>query len=345
MGVVTRRDSKWFWLTLERAGKPPLREATRIACRGLPPGQMKEHRRLAEQVYHARMADLARQRVGLPVETTRATFRYFAAWYVKHVTPAKRSAVKEASMIRTLGKHFGGWALDRLDQAAAREYLTKRTKAVAPATANRELDVLKSMLTAAVPRYLPSNPLAGMRRLHARRAAPPVLSLEDEARILNRLSMPHRALVIAAVDTLVRLSDLCTLQRAQDHGDHFEIADPKTTPYRVPVSTRLRSAINDLGPLITGHRYVFGGSRPVRPAAITQAFRFACFDLGIPYGRPDGLTWHALRHTGATRALAAGATVRDLMALGGWADVKSVARYTRPTGVDRALVDRMSKAR
>jgi integrase len=342
VGVVTRKDSRYFWVNLERKGQPPIREATRIVCKGLPAGQLKEHRRLAEQVYHARMADLARQRVGLPTEHQRATFRYFVAWYLKHITSTKRSKVREASMLRRLVEHFGGWALDRIDQPAAREYLTKRVKSVQPSTANRELDVLKSVLSAAVPKYLPANPLAGMKRLHARRAAPPVLSHVDELRLLNLLPPADGALIIAAVDTLVRLSDLCKLQWAQDHGGWLEIHDPKVAPYRVPVSTRLRAALDALP---RSGRYVFGGSTPARQANVTRMFRFACFELGIAYGRPDGVTWHALRHTGATRAIAAGATVRDLMALGGWADFKSVTRYTRPTGVDRDLVDRMSKQR
>jgi integrase len=55
------------------------------------------------------------------------------------------------------------------------------------------------------------------------------------------------------------------------------------------------------------------------------------------------VTFHSLRHTGATRAIQAGATLRDLQALGGWRDIKSVMRYTRPTTEDGALVDRMSR--
>ena len=71
-------------------------------------------------------------------------------------------------------------------------------------------------------------------------------------------------------------------------------------------------------------------------------FKAGCAAAGIPHGRPDGVTFHSLRHTGATRAIAAGATLRDLQALGGWRDLKSVMRYTRPTSADRSLVDRMS---
>jgi integrase len=137
------------------------------------------------------------------------------------------------------------------------------------------------------------------------------------------------------------------LQWAQDHGDYLEIHDPKAAPYVVPVSTRLRAALDALpktSPYVFAQHARTPKGRP-SVAKVTQMFRFGCYAAGIRYGRPGGLTWHALRHTGATRALGAGASVRDLMALGGWRDMKSMARYTRPTGVDRALVDRMSRAR
>lgn len=347
MGVVTRPDSPYFWVNLEREGRPPLRESTRILYRGVPPQQLRENRREAERIYNVRMTDLARQRVGLPtsVERQRITLRTWAKWYQTHVTPTKRGAAREVSMIAHLVGYFGGWALDRLDQAAVREYMTARLKAVTPGTVNREVDVLKSMLGAAVPKHLAKHPLRGMKRLRARVPEPPVLSHEDEARLLAVLAPADQALIIAALDTLVRLSDLVGLRWAQDHGTHLEIHDPKARPYKVPVSTRLRTALDALpkgSPYVFAHHQRADGGPP-SAATVTRMFRFACYQIELPYGRGHGLTWHALRHTGATRAIAAGATLRDLMALGGWADLKSVQRYTRPTGVDLALVDRMSR--
>lgn len=346
MGVVTRRDSPFYWLNIERPGLPPLRESTRILARGLPPPLLRENRQLAEQVYATRLADLARARHGLAVERPRTTFRAFAAWYLDHVTPTKRTAAREASAVRTLVAFFGRLELATIDHALAREYVTTRRRAVKPATVNREVDVLKSMLTSAVPRYLERNPLLGMKRLRARSPEPRVLSHEEERRLLAALETPaQRALVIGALDTLVRLSDLVGLRWSQDRGDHLEIPDPKTAPYKVPVSRRFRLALDALA---RSSAFVFSGfhhGRGARPSqnAVIRMFRAACAAADVPYGRPDGVTWHALRHTGATRAIAAGASLRDLMALGGWRDLKSVLRYTRPTGVDRALVDRMSR--
>ena len=78
---------------------------------------------------------------------------------------------------------FGRFPLDIIDVELAREYLTARRKAVKPATANREIDVLKSMLTSAVPKFIPANPLFGLRRLRARAPEAQILSFEDEAKL------------------------------------------------------------------------------------------------------------------------------------------------------------------
>jgi integrase len=344
VGVVTRKDSPYFWLNLERPGLPPLREPTKIRSRGLPEPQLRENRRLVQQIYATRMGDLARQRHALPLPTERVTFAVFARWYEQHVTPTKRTAAREKSAIKQLVAVLGRRALEAIDVATAQEYRTARKRVVKPNTINRELDVLKSMLSAAVPRYLAHNPLTGLKRVRARSLPPRLLTREEEARILAVLTPADQALIICALDTCLRLSDVVNLRREQDRGETLLIHDPKVEPYRVPVSTRLRAALDALpkrGPWFFTQHHQGEGERAPQNSVI-RMFEKACKAASVPHGRPHGVTFHCLRHTAATRALEAGATVRDLMALGGWRDMDSVLRYTRATRADRALVDRMA---
>lgn len=60
MGVYVRADSQYFWLGLEREGKPILREATRVPARHSSPAQAAECRRQAQDIYVHRMVELAR---------------------------------------------------------------------------------------------------------------------------------------------------------------------------------------------------------------------------------------------------------------------------------------------
>jgi integrase len=345
MGVVTRKDSPYYWLNLERPGLPPLRESTKLLARGLPDPQLAENRRLAQQIYQTRMGDMARSRHGIPVTTERATFATFAAWYLKHVTPEKRTAAREASAIKRLVSVLGRRPLDSISHETAVEYRTVRRKSVKAATVNREVDVLKSMLTAAVPRYLPANPLAGLKRLRARSAPPRLLTREEEARLLAVVPPADAALLICALDTCLRLTDVVNLRRDQDRKTTLVIPDPKAEPYKVPVSSRLRAALDALPKSKSGYYFAQHhqgeGARASQNSAI-RMFQLACKAAKVPHGRPSGVTFHCLRHTAATRALDAGATLRELMELGGWRDLKSVLRYTRATAADQALVDRMA---
>ena len=338
MGIVTRRDSRYFWLNIERPGLPPLRESTRILCRGLPPPVLRENRLLAEQVYNTRLGDLARQRHGVSVERPRASFRAFAGWYLAHVTPGKRTAARETSAVGHLVAHFGRQPLERLDADAVREYVTARRATVKASTVNREIDVLKSMLSAAVPKYLDRNPLLGLRRLRARAPEARVLTFDEEARLREVLTPPNVVLLTCALDALLRLGDIVRLTWSQDRGTYLDVWDPKGEPYRPTISTRLRAGLDTLE---RRGRRVF--HHLADENAVIRMFADACHRAGVPHGRPHGVTFHSLRHTGATRAIQAGATLRDLQALGGWRDIKSVMRYTRPTTEDRALVDRMSR--
>lgn len=57
----------------------------------------------------------------------------------------------------------------------------------------------------------------------------------------------------------------------------------------------------------------------------------ACEKAKIPYGRAEhGLTFHALRHTGATRLVERGVSLRIIQELGGWASMRQLERYAHP---------------
>lgn len=342
MGVVTRPNSKYFWMNLERPGAKPIRKSTKVLCRGLDPKRLRENRVLADKIYHVAMAELAQARAGVPVDRAHQTFRTYAAWYEAHVTVKKRTRDREASAIKRLVTFFGGYPLARVDRALVLEYRATR-EGVKNGTINREIDVLKAMLGEAVPTYLPVNPLLGLKRLRARAPEAQTLTREQEAAILKTQDERGRAVLICALDTMMRLGDLVKLTWAQDKGAYFDLYDPKGASYRPVISARLRAALDVLK------------ADPDRSARIfrwlwdenagKRWFTKACQRAKVPHGRPHGVTFHGLRHTGATRFMQVpGATLTDLMAQGGWRDLKSVMRYQHVSGATRAIVDRMNRA-
>lgn len=105
MGLYRRPDSPFWWLCLERPGQRPIRESTRIPVDGGTPGQTRQNRELAEQVYAARMGDLARGRYRLP--TDRPSAQGGATFHCLRHTGASRMLNRGVD-IRTVAE-LGNW--------------------------------------------------------------------------------------------------------------------------------------------------------------------------------------------------------------------------------------------
>lgn len=340
MGVYTR-DSPFYWMLLERPRQRPHRESTGIPIEGGSPAQNNELRRQAQAIYAARMVDLARLRFKLPTALTRRTFAQQRAWYADHVSPTKRGTVQERSMLRQLGRYFDRYELRDLDRPRAQEWRTWRRGQVSDATVTREESLLKHLLGLAVPTYLDANPLTGLTKLRVPDTDTRILSPAEEARLLKACRRPEDyAVVVCALDTLLRLTNTKNLTRRQDHGAYL-FSDTKTDAIKIPISTRLRAALDALpmrGPSFFPS-YAPHGASPLR-----KMFLAACRRARVATGRKTGgVSFHCLRHTGASRMLAAGVDVKTVMKIGGWKNLKVLERYLHPTdAAARAAVNRIA---
>lgn len=331
MGIFERPDSPFLWLWLERPGRKGLREATTIPKDGGSPDGNREMRRQAQAIYAVRMAEIARGRHKLPGGGERRTFRQHREWYAQHVSAEKRGTDREVSMLRQLAAFFDGRDLRDIDQELAREWRTARMREVSASTVRREEALLKHLLTTAVPKYLDANPLAGLRRVRVVDPDTRVLTHDEERRLLAVLDQEARALVICALDTLLRLRDVADLQRRQDHGTYLH-SDTKTGVVKIPISDRLRAALDGLPKGKPVGRFYFPtyAERPNTPLIVM--FRRALEEAEIPTGRKTGgVSFHTLRHTGATRMLEAGIDVKTVAEIGGWRNLKVMDRYLHPT--------------
>jgi integrase len=339
MGVYTRTDSPFFWLLLERPGQRAIRESTRIPVEGGTPQQSQANRQVAQEAYAARMAHLARQDYQLPGVREGISFGTYADWHEKNVSVHKRNADRERSMIRRFKRDLGELPLTEVTRERVQEWITARRQAVSASTVNRETELLKHMMGQAVPKYLPANPLSRLGRLRTAKHEARVLTPAEETRLLKVLTdAEDRALILTALDTLIRLTDAVTLKRQQDHGSYLTIVDPKVEQYKVPVSKRLRKALNRLPKTSAWFfpKYCLDGagtprSHHARRSLVERMFENACRAARILYGREaHGVTFHCLRHTGASRMLSAGVSVKVVQEIGGWKNLKVLERYLHP---------------
>lgn len=332
MGIYARRDSKYWWMLLETSGQ---KLSTKVLVAAPDAYTRKHQRQQAEAIYRARMTDLARTRAGLPaIGVSALAFDAFADWYDTHVIAKHRGKEREREILPLLRAHCGGMPISAITPGTATEYETARLEAgVRPRTVNREIALLKSMLTVAVAEgHLEASPLKGRPLLRAvKRKKRIIQSPKEEALLLAQLAPDDQALYIVAVDTLIRLSNVLHLRRDEDKGDRLELTDSKTGPYAVPLSARARQALDalpDRGPYYFAHRRTAKSERTQR-AIIRRMLERACKRAKIPYGWTNGgITFHtATRATGATRMLRKGFDLRTVQGAGNWKDIRAVQEY------------------
>src|SRR4051812_45232056 len=124
MGLFKRPDSPFWWMRLEGHGGVR-REPTGIRHHAKSAEIRKQLEAQAEEIYHARMVQLARSRVGLPVDT-RTTFNTFADWYDRHHIAKHRGAARERVILARMRQHFGSMVLSDIKPARWKEYETAR---------------------------------------------------------------------------------------------------------------------------------------------------------------------------------------------------------------------------
>lgn len=343
MGVYARKESRYWWALIEGTGQ---RISTKVPIGAKH--QRADSRREAEDIYQAVMGDLARGRFKLPTERQAITFRAHADWYWRHVACHHKGKRRARSIIRQLVKHFGDTPLHAIDADRIEEWKTARAQQVQTQSVNRELDLLKPMLAKAVPKYLEVSPADKVKRFPTRRFTPiTVLSDSAERALLDAATPTERAFVLLGLDALLRLSDVRTLKVERNHGAYLEIEDPKTgVPYKVPASQRLQKALAALPSL--GGGFYFGKQRtraardggkpkewrPLSEAEAFELFKALCERAGVTRGRKQGgVTFHSLRHTGASRASRV-VKPTAVMRLGGWQSMRQLARYDHPDDAD-----------
>lgn len=276
MGIYTRDDSPWYWMWLEgysdERGRP-LREKTKFRRDAATTPQRKENRRLADQQFHTRMTHLGKGATD-PEAKPAIGFCAFATWYRTHKLPRRRGREREAEILDRLIATFGDtplatltpslvterWITPRLTtpHAIRRGHRTvARTVTAGPGTVNREVDVLKAILQAAVPEYLERSPLYGMKRERTTTPKRRLLTAVEETRLLVVMAPDDKALFLIARDSLVRLGDVLDIKRDDVRGDRVWIADPKAGGgFEVPLSRRAQAALQVMAATPDRGRYL-----------------------------------------------------------------------------------------
>lgn len=267
-----------------------------------------DSRKLALDRYHQRMNEIAARLYKLPSATPAIRFAKYAETYRADTIAHHKGAERERELLKPLLAFFGGDLLSAIDQDRVRSYMTARRRDVAAVTVNREIDLLKSMLRDAVPKYVTASPIVGLARLKTIKPRRRLLLPVELQRLLKAADPVERALLILGYDGLIRLGDLLDLQPTDRRRGWLYVADPKAdVPYEIALSRRAMLALDALP---ASGKYYFQRYRGAktdrdRRARVRRMLMKLCAKANVPYGKhAGGITFHwATRRSGATRLL------------------------------------------
>jgi len=243
---------------------------------------------------------------------------YLAAAEEEHVTYNKDTRV-----LAQFQRFIGDRRLTDISQFAIEKWKISRAKEVAQSTVNRELNVVKGLLSRAVEwKKLPVSPAENVRKFDVDDARIRVLNAEEIAYVLTHASPDLALMSRVTLECLPRLSEVLGLRREHIGSSWIEMRRKGGAVDRIPITPELRTAL-----LAHAHQneWVFGDGdtgTPPTQAAVSVAMTRLMRRLKL-----RGVSHHTMRHTGITLMLEAGVNPRAIQKLAGWTSLRMLERY------------------
>jgi integrase len=267
------------------------------------------------------------------VELSKLTFNDLADFYSEHFckpaeyvdgkrTAGLRDVQRAKSCLARFREYFGNRRLREIAYRDVRAYYSMRLKQDTHykrpptiATMNRELGVLRRIFNIGVREgWLEKSPLSAGESLispASERRRERILTLEEETRLLEACEQVFmktlRHLIICLIDSGARLSEI--LKHLRWHSVCFatrtitlEAMTTKTLKARqVKMTERMFQSLLELREESPKAEDGLVFDATVRQGRFS--LKLACKTAKIEYGSPDGITFHSLRHTAATRLI------------------------------------------
>jgi integrase len=273
-------------------------------------------RTVAKEILAKKKAEAVEGRYELPSKRPSPLFEGVAEEYLRYYQANRRprSAERHEMAYRAMKPFFGGKRLADITPLLIERYKRMRKEqGRSEVTINRELAFLKNLFTQAIAwGKAAENPVKQVRLFREDNARTRFLTEEEEAHLLASCNDQLKPLVITALQTGFRKSELLSLQWTNvDFRNRLikvEAAYTKTHEARsVPMNQTLTATLKSLKMSAADDptASVFGYRQ------MTKTFVRAVRRAGIA-----SFTFHDLRHTFASRLVMAGvdlATVKELM--------------------------------
>ncbi|MBW2673254.1 MAG: site-specific integrase [Deltaproteobacteria bacterium] len=247
------------------------------------------------------------------------------------VNKAASSHKRDKSIVAKLKSYFGNYYLTEITPAMISDYKVKRRgDGVSPRTINYELVTMSHAFNMAIREWglVNDNPVARVRKERVSNKIERWLTSEEEERLLKESPQWLQDIILFAIHTGLRQSEILDLKWSQVDMERRTILifeqknrNVDTLPLNETAMKVLRCRyLSDL----PSEGYVFPNTRGERKNArlLMKAFYVTREKSGV-----SNFRFHDLRHTFATRLIQNGADLYTVQKLGRWKTVSMVQRY------------------
>jgi integrase len=241
----------------------------------------------------------------------------------------KRSWLRDQQMLKQLTNFCGSERqIGEIIADDIEGFKLHRRKEVSGSTVNRELALLKRMFNLAIDwdLYLGSNPVRKVKFFQEINTGFRVLSKEEEKKFLANATPYIQDIALFGLNTGLRIGEIRSLkwESVDLEKNLLTVFAEKTHKIRpVPINSEARRVL-EFWSLGRKNEFVFYNHETGKPFVDLKAgFALACRKAGI-----EGVTWHTLRHTFASRLLDRGVDIVTVQQLLGHSTVIVTMRYT-----------------
>lgn len=255
---------------------------------------------------------------------------------------------------KTLKRFFSGKYLDEITTEMVEDFKSARkreqrdkakdSRLITGATVNRALTTMKLLYYQAERcDYVVKNPVVGVAMFQEPLDAMRVITFEEQAAYLANASQPLCDIATVMLDTGMRPEEVFRIRAEDIDFKQKTIFNPfgktkaarRAIPMTDDVGSLLKSRIKALAERKKQTPYVFPSpydlQKPI--GSVKKAHRLAATGAGIS----GHFRLYDLRHTFATRAVAAGADLPTLSALLGHTTIQMTMRYVHPAAEQKRI--------
>ena len=293
------------------------REVGKVAARGYEKDRMEEVRQ------------------GLKIQDL--PFDKFVPVYLRLHAGGKKAQKFYEWTTNVLERHFGKTPLSQIGVKEVQEFKAKRSAQVrgtgekarplATATVNRSLAVLKSMFNKAIDwGNAKENPVRRVKLLKEQNKREYFLSEEEAGRLLAAAPEKVRPIVVAALHTGARRSELLRLnwEDVDFRSKTIHFRDTKNgTDRAVPMDETLEALLKTQTSRLNGEAVFSGESGRLSAKELRNGF-----DKAVRAASLTGLRFHDLRHSYASFLVRAGVPLNTVRELLGHRSLEMTLRYS-----------------